>query len=365
MNEYWQKLEHRKLYFLTDAFRCSYFSFRLPDSDEFIACGPFTFEIMQGARLDDFLENEKIPPKLHEQLRQYYQGIAFVTSPVFFTNLFRLLAENLFGKDGYEMIESDFGDLKHWSDFYQGYYRIEDKPFLGNQIVEARYQIQADMLMAVQNGNGTKALELLSSCFSYFIPTSTDNPLREEKYYCATLNTMLRKPAETAGVHPVHIDSLSNKNIRTIDKLTSVEQCRNFCRDCVQSYCRLIRRYTLGNYSQLTQKVITYTSTDLTADLSLKAFSDLFSVNASYLSSLFKKEVGIPLTEYVNRARIQYAQRLLASTDLPIKAIASQCGIPDIYYFSRLFKRITGATPTGYRENNLKNKVFRQIPPQR
>ena len=76
------------------------------------------------------------------------------------------------------------------------------------------------------------------------------------------------------------------------------------------------------------------------------------SVNASYLSTLFKKEMGMPLTDYVNRQRIELSQRLLLSTDMPIKSVALQCGIPDVYYFSRLFKRIVGTTPKVYRETS-------------
>ncbi len=74
------------------------------------------------------------------------------------------------------------------------------------------------------------------------------------------------------------------------------------------------------------------------------------NVNASYLSSLFKKEMGVSLTSFVNNRRIERAKRLLSMTNLPIKTIAQQCGVPDIYYFGRLFKKITGTTPKAWRE---------------
>lgn len=103
------------------------------------------------------------------------------------------------------------------------------------------------------------------------------------------------------------------------------------------------------DYSLPIQKAITYISTDLTADLSLKSLANQVNVNASYLSTLFKKEVGVPLTEYVNRNRIEYSKTLLSGTDLAIKTIAIYSGIPDIQYFTRMFKRITGMTPKAYR----------------
>lgn len=91
--------------------------------------------------------------------------------------------------------------------------------------------------------------------------------------------------------------------------------------------------------------------TDLSADLTLKTLSEHLGVNASYLSTLFSKEIGISLTDYVTNLRISYAKTLLAKTDVPIKSIAERCGIADIHYFTRLFKRICGMTPNAYRKS--------------
>lgn len=83
----------------------------------------------------------------------------------------------------------------------------------------------------------------------------------------------------------------------------------------------------------------------------IKDFFQALECNASYLSSLFSKEMGVSLTDYVNLCRIHHAQRLLLGTNLPIKSIAEQCGFSDIHYFSRLFKKIVETTPKAYRES--------------
>lgn len=77
-------------------------------------------------------------------------------------------------------------------------------------------------------------------------------------------------------------------------------------------------------------------------------------LSTSYLSTLFKKEVGQTLTDYVNKSRISASQKLLRSTTRPIQDIAVQCGIPDIHYFTRLFRRETGMTSKGYRNRFLR-----------
>ena len=56
------------------------------------------------------------------------------------------------------------------------------------------------------------------------------------------------------------------------------------------------------------------------------------------------------LTDYVNRTRIKRAIYLLNTEDMPIREIAQWCGIPNLSYFTRIFKKETNMTPSQYRE---------------
>ncbi len=240
-----------------------------------------------------------------------------------------------------------------WYERYSGYFRLPDHPMENVRLLEERYELENKLLHTVAGGNESKALDLLALFQSKAVLPRLDNELRNNKNYTITLNTLLRKTAERAGVHPIHIDGLSNQTIRHLEQLTNPDQCLTFQRKMIQNYCRLIRQHHLKNYSLLTQKVITYVNSDLQADLSLRTLSGYLNVNASYLSTLFKKETGMPLTEYVNRCRIEHAQKMLLGTDMPIKEIAHQCGMSDVHYFNRLFKRITGTTPKKYRDTGI------------
>lgn len=118
----------------------------------------------------------------------------------------------------------------------------------------------------------------------------------------------------------------------------------------VKEYCLLVKKHSSNNYSLPIQRVITYIDTDLTADLSLKALSDSLNINSSYLSTLFKKETGMTLTNYVNKKRIEHAVYLLSSTDMQIQNIAQYCGIPDVNYFTKIFKKVMNKTPSEFKE---------------
>ena len=62
------------------------------------------------------------------------------------------------------------------------------------------------------------------------------------------------------------------------------------------------------------------------------------------------EELNSRLTNFVNNKRIEHAIYLLNTTKLPIQDIAVQCGITDVNYFTKLFKKIKNMTPSQYRE---------------
>ncbi len=344
-------LKDKTIYHLKDIFQCSYSILRLPDSDTLMICGPVLFEDMRSSRLNEIAAKLQLPQDLYTILQGYYLRLSSFPAPAFYYSLFLTLGNFLFGENQFETIYQDLNDMDEWYEFYSHQYQSAENSMMNIEMIEMRYALEGQMLEAVFLGNEAKSMALVSKLSSLTLPHRMSDELRDYKDYTIAFNTLFRKKAEEAGVHPIHIDMCSNQHIQLIEQTASKEQCHSVWSHIVLNYCRLIRKHTLRDYSLLTQKIITYINSDLTADLSLKAMSDWLNVNASYLSTLFKKEVGIPLTDFVNRQRIEQAKKLLIVTELPMKIIAQQCGIPDIYYFSRLFKKRTGVTPKLYREH--------------
>ena len=110
----------------------------------------------------------------------------------------------------------------------------------------------------------------------------------------------------------------------------------------------------MQGYSNLVRKALIQIDMDLSGDLTLSTIAGLLDVNPSYLSTVFKKETGQTLTEYVTEKRIDHAIFLLNSTNLQIQTIAQYCGIPDVCYFTKIFKKHVGKSPTEYKNNIMK-----------
>lgn len=308
----------------------------MPEPNSYYFIGPLLFEQADVQWIDRLLQSLELPESLQEPLQSCYSGVKFLPDRIMYDHLVTQAGEYAFGKGLHRTVYEDAS--------------FPDAPFLGAQHVENRCAIENSIIEAVFSGNESQAIEQFTKLAVLPLPRHLENTLRDRKDLCITVNTLLRKTAENAGVHPIHIDSYSNRNIQFIEQMTTSDQYVSFAYKIIHGYCHLIREHSLKGYSPPIRKAITYINTDLAADLSLKSLAAQINVNASYLSTLFKKEVGVPLTEYVNRCRIDHARWLLLITDLPIKAVALQCGIPDIQYFSRMFKRHTGVTPKSYQK---------------
>lgn len=99
---------------------------------------------------------------------------------------------------------------------------------------------------------------------------------------------------------------------------------------------------------------ISYIEENYTNNISLDDVSRIINISPYYFSKLFKEETGEGFVEYLTRLRIEKAKELLLGTDMPMKEICQEVGYPDPNYFSRIFKKNYGVTPTEYKEG-LKN----------
>jgi AraC-like DNA-binding protein/quercetin dioxygenase-like cupin family protein len=97
------------------------------------------------------------------------------------------------------------------------------------------------------------------------------------------------------------------------------------------------------------EKAIRFMSGHVGSTLTLTQLSEHTGLSKQHLIYLFKREAGCPPIEYYLRVKMQHASQLLDLTDLSIKEIGMTVGIADPYYFSRLFKKIIGCSPTHYR----------------
>ncbi len=99
------------------------------------------------------------------------------------------------------------------------------------------------------------------------------------------------------------------------------------------------------------QNILTFIDEHFTQRISLEQLADKAGMSPNYFSSFFKKISGINLWDYINNKRINYALNLLRNSNKNILEIAMLCGFNNTTHFNKMFKRVSGMTPTEYRKN--------------
>ena len=103
------------------------------------------------------------------------------------------------------------------------------------------------------------------------------------------------------------------------------------------------------NFDSRIAYVISYIEDNLCRDLSLNELSSIIGFHPSYFVRFFKNATGYTPHEFIQKKRIDKAQKMLLDETMSIQEIALNVGFADAHYFSRYFKKITGFTPKSYR----------------
>lgn len=105
-----------------------------------------------------------------------------------------------------------------------------------------------------------------------------------------------------------------------------------------------------SNIEDIINSAKLYISSNYMQDITLEMVATEMCVSTYYFSKLFKKEAGINFIDYLTKERIDNAKYLIRNTNKSIKQISSDVGYNDSNYFSRVFKKSTGYSPSAYKK---------------
>lgn len=120
---------------------------------------------------------------------------------------------------------------------------------------------------------------------------------------------------------------------------------------------RRMRRYAKGSGRQQPVEtdhpeinaILRYVNQHYDQDISLQSMAQFVKMDESYLSGLFKKKTGDTFITYLQRLRVEEAKFYLEETELSVAEIGERSGFANASYFFKIFKRLTGSTPSEYR----------------
>ena len=342
-------LRQRTVYRYTDPFRFRYLIIRLPEDQTLAVCvvGPYQSDRLSNTEILELAEALGADAAATRGLETLHGNVPLLPDNSHLWAVLDTFCNRVWG-ELYSVVEvnddSDVSLLRVGAQANPASWDME--------LMEKRYSFENQIMDAVSKGQTHKTEMLIAGLEANSFEQRHNDPLRNMKNYGIIMNTLLRKAAEKGGVHPVYLDQLSSAFARKIEFLPSLSGAQSLMGEMFREYCRLVKNHAGNHYSPPVVRAIAFIDSDLSAHLTLSTVAAHQKISPAYLSNLFKQETGETLTNHITRKRIRLAKDLLRSTKLQIQTIAQHCGVMDVHYFSKLFKRETGKSPAEYRRTH-------------
>ncbi len=208
-----------------------------------------------------------------------------------------------------------------------------------------------EFIVAIEDGMESQVFDSLD----YYLKAMSKEGLFDPNYLKLSTMSMLSKASTVLTKYGKSLEDIIDQDdmyakVSKIDTIWSMKQYLKESIGVILNYHNTIR----SKKSKLIDQVVTYLEEHLyEQNLTLKRIAKDVYVNESYLSRIFKKEMGESLIEYITRKRIEESKRLLDTTDLKVYEIAERVGISDPHYFSICFKKQVGVMVKEYKKQRV------------
>ena len=181
----------------------------------------------------------------------------------------------------------------------------------------------------------------------------SSDSLSNEKYHAIIMTALVSRFCIEHGLDIAVSYTLSYIFIIKIDRASTPEEVRAIANEIRIEYCMRMRELSTKQVvSRYVVLAVDYIRAHVQEPITVEQVSNELSVNASYLSKLFKKEMGKSISEYIRDSKIEIAEHMLRHLDDTSLQIANYLGFSSQSHFIQVFRKQTGMTPEEYRKKH-------------
>jgi len=195
-----------------------------------------------------------------------------------------------------------------------------------------------------------ESIKLLDEIFDWMVVNTSGIENLIQKVY-ELLLVLMRELSVTVNQMDIKIDTEKLRSDLTL--LDNSREIRIYAKKYIISKMHEINNLKLTKVNSVLSIVIDFIEKNYSSDISLEDAAELVNISPYYLSKLFKQETGENFIDYLTSVRIKKAKKLLSDPRNNVKDICYKVGYKDPNYFTRVFKKICGITPTEYKCKNV------------
>ena len=217
------------------------------------------------------------------------------------------------------------------------------------------YEREMEFYQSIKMGNIKEAKRLFKPLGAEGMGKLSDDPLRNLKYHLIITIAFITRYCIEGGMEMEAAYNLSDTYIQQIDKCQSQEDINLIHRSAVEDYADRMHVIIKDKlFSKPVAICVDYIYNHLHCKITLKELAEKAGLSESYLSKLFRREMGVTVSQYISQKRIEAAENLLKYSDYSCIEISNYLCFNSESYFIQVFKSYTKMTPKEYR-----NKFFR------
>jgi AraC-type DNA-binding domain-containing proteins len=216
------------------------------------------------------------------------------------------------------------------------------------------YVLERKLITCIQHMDESSSVKILDQINKLERASLSDLPLRSLKDSIVASCTIFTRAIIDGGADTEGAFSLSDTCIRRLECLRTVKEVEQFEYEILREFISLLVKENRYNYSHIINKTINFIKQNLQHKLTLQNIAEEVNVHPNYLSALFKKQVGMNISSYIEKQRSEAIRLFIIDTELSLTDIAFTFDFSSVSYFSSFFKKNWGISPLKYRQLNGK-----------
>jgi YesN/AraC family two-component response regulator len=309
-----------------------------------ISAGPFIMTEM-GEVMDDLknLFGNKTTKDLQDEVKKL---------PVIECSKVSTYADVLFMLASY-MVERNSIEMRILEQLAQNeseqFYQITD--IKNTKAENYNYPIESEKMLQnyIAQGDKTASQKVLNEILGHIFFCSGGN-FNVIKARTTELIVLLSRAAIAGGADVVEVFGLNYDYLNDIHNCKTLDELNKWLSNVLIRFTSTVFDVRTVKHSDIIMKIIEYVRRNYMKKITLNEISNHVNFSVSYISRIFKDEMGSNMMQFINKVRVDNAKLLLLNNDIPLIEVAYLCGFEDQTYFNKVFKKVTNISPGKFRD---------------